>query len=371
MEIDLMTISTHPVTPANIQSELSRIWESLETKSVARACLFNLIFYTQKNHRTAYIERVAQNVVEKFPSRVLFVTLDSATSDDFLKTEVSILSSSKGEFDVACDYIRIDSSKASQERVSSVVLPHLLSDLPVFLIWAEDPSKDDPLRYQLEQFANRLIFDSETTDNLPLFASSILAHHEKTHCDIADLNWARIENWREMLSLAFHSENNCNQIQRCKKITMTYNAQSSAFFCHTHIQSIYLQTWLGCQLGWNLQSMKKEKNALLFTYQGSLHPIEISLVAAEYASLPPGVILSIEIETADKEHFSFQRHLEKLNQITFQHSTHDKCDLPSHYIFSKAESGHSLVKEICHRGTSEHFLKVLHLIKNMNNLNLC
>ena len=48
-----------------------------------------------------------------------------------------------------------------------------------------------------------------------------------------------------------------------------------------------------------------------------------------------------------------------------------ECDLPSHYVFTKAESGQSLVKEICHRGTSEHYLKVLNLVKKMDTLGLC
>ena len=93
------------VSPADIQSALNKIWESLETKNVTRACLFNLIFYTEKNNRSAYMQQIAQKVVEKFPSRVIFISFDKNSAENALKTEVSILSSSKGEFDVACDYI--------------------------------------------------------------------------------------------------------------------------------------------------------------------------------------------------------------------------------------------------------------------------
>lgn len=366
-----MTTASRCVSPADIQSELNRIWESLETTNVARACLFNLIFYTQKNHRTSYIQRIAQKVVEKFPSRVIFISVDKTSTENLLKTEVSILSSSKGEFDVACDYISIDASGPSSERVPFVALPHILPDLPVYLVWGEDPSKGDPLCYQLEQFANRLIFDSETTDNLPRFAASILEQMEKSHCDIADLNWARIESWREMLSMAFYSKDNLDQILRAKKITITYNAQETLFFCHTHIQAIYLQAWLSCQLGWKFQSLEKTSDTFKFSYNGDRGPLEILLYTAQHANLPPGLILSVEIITTDDEHFSFQRHLEILHQITFQHSTRDHCNLPSHYIFTKAESGHSLVKEICHRGTSEHFLKVLNLVNKLDGISLC
>jgi glucose-6-phosphate dehydrogenase assembly protein OpcA len=371
METDLMATTSHPVAPEQIQNELNRIWESLETTNVARACLFNLIFYTQQNHRTAYIQRLAQKVVEKFPSRVIFVIVDKAAKEDALKTEVSILSSSKGEFDVACDYIQINAGGKSYDRVPFVVLPHILPDLPVYMVLAEDPSKDDPLSSQLEQFANRLIFDSESADNLARFASSILAHQAKSNCDIADLNWARMESSRELCSMVFHTAEKLKQIERSKKITITYNSQETHFFCHTKIQAVYLQAWLACQLGWQFVSARKDKDALLFNYKGTAGPIEILLSSAQITTQPPGLILSMDIETLDGEHYSFIRHKELLHQFTYQHSTPDICELPCQYIFTKAESGHSLVKEICRRGTSDHFSKVLNFVKNMDTQGLC
>jgi glucose-6-phosphate dehydrogenase assembly protein OpcA len=362
-----MTASSRAVSPSDIQRELNRIWESLETTNVARACLFNLIFYTEENvTRTPYIQRIAQKVVEKFPSRVIFVTVDKKSEENFLKTEVSILSSSKGEFDVACDYISIQAGGTSQNQVPFVVLPHILPDLPVYLVWGEDPGKGDPLRDQLEQLASRLIFDSESTDDLPRFASSLLELKERSLFAVADLNWARIESWREMLSLAFYSKDNLEKIQRSQTIHMTYNAQESPFFCHTDIQAIYLQAWLACQLGWKFQKLSREKEGLRFLYEGLHGSIEVLFSSTEQAQLPPGLILSVDIATREEEHFCFKRNLNMLHQITLQSSTREQCTLPSHYIFTKAESGHSLVKEICHRGTSEHFCKVLTLVKQMD-----
>lgn len=366
-----MTTTLHPVSPAQIQNELNRIWDSLETKKIARACLFNLIFYTQKNYRTGYIQKIAQKVVEKFPSRVIFVSFDKSSNQDALTTSVSILKSSKGDFDVACDYIQIDASGASHERIPFVVLPHILPDLPVYLVWVEDPSLEDSVCYPLQKFANRLIFDSESTDNLPRFAKSILDRKENLQTDIADLNWARIESWREMLSIAFYSDEKLHQIERATQIKIVYNAQETPFFCHNRIQSYYLQAWLACQLDWKFQALKIDKDAAHFTYQGKFGPIAIAVEPAQHAKLPPGLILSVDVMTSEEVHFNFASSLDHLHHITLQCSTPQSCDLPAQYIFSKAESGHSLVKEICHRGTSEHYVKVLNLLKTMEKLGLC
>lgn len=368
METDLMTTVASPVAPADIQKELNRIWESLETTNVTRACLFNLIFFTKKNSRIPYMQRIAQKVVEKFPSRVIFITVDPDAKDNFLKTGVSILSSSKGEFDVSCDYISIETGGASNEKIPFLLLPHILPDLPVYLLWGQDLKDQDPLFSQIEPFAGRLIFDSETTDNLPQFAVKILKQHELSGCDIADLNWARMESWREMFSLAFHSQERLDQIGRSQKIALTYNSRGTPFFCHTQIQALYFQAWLACQLNWSFKSLSKDKGALSFIYSHKGGNVEITLSHAEYDNLPPGLILSAEILTSEKEHFAFTRNLDILHHVTCVHSTSSKCDLPAHYVLTKAESGHSLVKEISHRGTSEHFLNVLHLIKTMDSL---
>jgi glucose-6-phosphate dehydrogenase assembly protein OpcA len=367
----MSAIALHPVSTEDIQKELNRIWESLETKNVARASLFNLIFYTQKNHRSGYIHRLAQKIVEKFPSRVIFISIDKNATQDFLKTEVSILSSSKGEFDVACDYIQIETGGTHNQRIPFVILPHLLPDLPVYVLYAEDPSIEDQLCDKIGQLAGRMIFDSESTDHLPRFATSVLERHAKLHCDIADLNWGRIESWRDMLSMAFYSEDKLQQIQRAKQIQIVFNAQESTFFCHTHIQAVYLQGWLACQLRWEFQNYKLENKSFRFTYKGEFGPIEISLSSAHHTKLPPGLILSVEVLTKEEELLKFDRNLEQMHQIRFEHSTCSQCDLPSYYIFTKAESGHSLVKEVCHRGTSEHFLKVLNLVKTMESITPC
>lgn len=366
-----MATSLHTVKPELIQQELNRIWESLETTNTTRACLFNLVFYTERNHRTAYIQRIAQSVVKRFPARVIFVAANKDSKEDYLKTDVSILNSSTGENDVACDFIQIEAGGSSQQRIPFLILPHLISDLPVYLVWAEDPCLDDPLFQQLAKFSHRVIFDSETSESLTYFAASLLHHKTYTQTDIADLNWARIETWRDMLSSAFYSEDRLNKIRQAQTIKIIYNAQESAFFCHTQIQSFYVQAWLACQLDWAFERATKEKGEISLFYTSSQLPIRIDLTQASYPQLPPGLILSLEVTTRDGDHFQFQRNLESIHQITLIASSKDRCEMPCNYIFAKAESGHSLVKEICHRGTSEHFLKVLSHLKQMNMQDLC
>lgn len=370
MEIDLMP--THVLSsPADIQSELTRIWDSLEGTGKMRASLFNLIFYTQKNERAAYIRKIAQKVIEKFPSRVILISMDPTSKENYLKTSVSVLPASKGESEIACDMIEIEASGDQQMRIPFVILPHVLPDLPIYLIWAEDPTQANPLCYSLEKFASRIIFDSETADNLPRFAQAVLDQRNKTRTDVADLNWARLETWREVITNTFQSKERLEQLYRTKSIQITFNAQETEFFCHTRTQAIYLQGWLASRLEWQFQDVVKQNGGLKFLYLKNNMPLEVLIKAANYTQFAPGAIVSMELMTDKEEHFAFARNLQLSHQINVTFSTKTSCDLPSIYLFAKGESGQSLVKEITHKGTSQHYLNVLDLMTKMGKLAQC
>lgn len=347
MEAYLMEVS-------EIQSELTRIWDSLEGTNKMRACLFNLILFTHKNERAGYIRTITQKVIERFPSRVIFITVDKKDSGDTLKASASVMTGAQGEYDIICDLIEIEIADNGQKRIPFAILPHILPDLPIYLLWAEDPSEENPLSYQLEKLATRIIFDSEAASDLSKFAQALLKTQRQCGCDVADLNWARTENWRELLSSTFHSQERLKQLKRTKSIQITYNSYETKFFCHTQIQAIYLQGWLASQLNWRLRSATKDQ----LRYQD----VTVDLTTNTNPQLPPGTVISFDLETSDGEKFSFCRGKESPHQINMIISTPEKCDIPSKFIFTKSQSGLSLVNEICHSGTSEHYQKLLQFL---------
>jgi len=362
---------TDIIAPSEIQSELSRIWDSLEGTNKMRASLFNLIFFTKKKARAEYIRAISHKVIEKFPSRVIFITEDTESSDAYLNTQVSVLPSSSGEFDIACDFIQFDVAGNYLERIPFVILPHILPDLPIYVIWAEDPATPTSLFTQLQKLADRIIFDSECTTNLCEFAKHLINFDTKLHCDIADLNWGRMESWRDLLASTFYSTERLNQLQKSTKIQILYNAQETEFYCHTQIQSIYLQGWLATQLGWKFNTMQAEKGKMTFLYERKGGPVEVTLYPEWYQNIKAGTILSVDLETEDQNHFSFGRNLELPHHVSMRFSTLEKCDMPLKYIFAKDESGQSLVKEICHKGTSKHFLNLVKVIQDRKEFSVC
>jgi hypothetical protein len=360
MEDPLMTVEI--IAASEIESELSRIWQSQEKEGKIRASLFNLIFYTKKNLRAQYVQTISQKVVAKFPSRILFITEDAETSENYLHTRASIIPIQQEGAEIACDLIQIDVGGAYKKRVPFVLLPHLLTDLPIYVVWGEDPSENTSLFQQLKKLAHRLIFDSESAQSLGTFANTLTALSKTPSQDIADLNWARMESWRELIASTFYTQERLEKLQKTSRIQILYNAQESAFCCHTQIQALYLQCWLSTQLGWKLEAISEKENASVFSYSNDKKKIEITLYPEWQAHIKAGSILSVDLETEEQDHFSFGRNLDLPHHVSMRFSTLEHCDMPLKYIFAKDESGQSLVKEICHKGTSQHFL---HVLKNI------
>jgi hypothetical protein len=362
-----MATATIPVS--QIHAELSRMWDSLEGAGKMRASLFNLIFYVQNLQRLDYFRKVAKAVIEKFPSRVFLIVSDKKAAKDYLDAKVSVIAPQQEQSDIYCDFIEFQVSGSQENRVPFVLLPHILPDLPIYVVWDHDPTIEDPISHQLEAFATRMIFDSESTCNLAEFAKALIEHQKESHCDIADLNWARMQNWRDLFVSSFYTDERLEALKNAKTMQIQYNAVETPFFCHNHIQALYLQGWLACQLGWKFETLQKTKDqGFSLSYSTKKQKVSITLKPVSSSNLSSGTILSVDFVTGSEEHYSFCRHPEVPSHIMMNISSKEKCELPTQFIFPKGERGQSLVKEICYKGTSSHFLKVLQLFSTIPSL---
>lgn len=362
--------SEYIVEPAKIEHQLNAMWDLLRGKGKTRASLFNLVIYTEKNFRVDYLYSIAQKLIERFPSRILFVTIDGDLEKNTIKTSVSAISSESEQNSVACDFINILLSPDNKERAPFLLFPHLITDLPTYLLWGDDPTKKDPVAKEIEKLATRVIFDSELADDLSLFASSVMAHQFYSGSDVADLNWARIEGWRQLFAETFKTQDQLESLKKAQELHITYNCKGSPYFTHTKIQALYLQAWISTLLGWEFKSCKKssEETRILYTHQSK--EISIKLIPFSDASYPPGRIIEISLRNSAGEHYLFKRSKGFSHMIDIGYSTPFFCRLTSQFIFDKYESGITLVKEIFHKGTSDHFSKVLKAISEIKNKDL-
>jgi glucose-6-phosphate dehydrogenase assembly protein OpcA len=356
--------SEYIVDPSKIEHQLTTIWSALQGTGKTRACLFNLIIYTHKNKRIDYFYKVAQKVIGKFPSRIIFVTINDNAPSDTLKTSVAVMSSESEVNPIACDLINITLSEENKERAPFMILPHILADLPVYLLWADDPSQNDLVSHKLEKLATRVIFDSECADNLPSFAKACLQHNETSHSDIADLNWARTEGWRQLFAETFKSQERLAVLNQANSIQIYFNDLETEFFSHNKIQALYFQGWLALRMHWSFKTSKVTKEGIVLEYDNQGSSLSITLSPRNLKEVAPGRILEVQLLSKQDETFHFTRSKQYPHLINIEYSTKHFCLLPTQFIFDRYESGQSLVKEIFHQGTSVHFLSLLKLLSS-------
>jgi glucose-6-phosphate dehydrogenase assembly protein OpcA len=81
---------------------------------------------------------------------------------------------------------------------ASVVLPLLVSDLPVFIRWRGEPPWGAPELEQLVGVVDRLIVDSTEWDDLPFAYRHLVELFPRVAA--SDIAWARTSRWRSLLA---------------------------------------------------------------------------------------------------------------------------------------------------------------------------
>ena len=81
---------------------------------------------------------------------------------------------------------------------ASIVLPLLISDLPVFLRWRGMPPWRSPELEQLVDVVDRLVVDSTEWDELPHSYAHLAVLFDRVA--VSDIAWARTSRWRRLLA---------------------------------------------------------------------------------------------------------------------------------------------------------------------------
>ena len=357
----MRTETLNYIKVSEIESALEALWEKHSNTNTIRASLFNLVIYVKKDLREEYLSQLAKNMIRKYPCRMIVITEFENTGEDYLRTYVSDMLPEEGS-SIFCDLINFEVSGSYRERIPFVVLPHLLADKPVYLLWGDDPLKNDPISIKLENRATRTIFDSDSTQNLEDFASMVLKHQEKVFCDIGDLNWARCSPWRNLFAHSFNSAQALHCLEDAKDIHIVFNGSETKDLAHTRIQSMYFQGWLATRLGWKCDTVLSTKDDLCFKYKTNQGLTNLTLSAGSKSDLPSGRILTVDIESHGSEKISFIRSKKNVNKISMHHCSNAICDMPVYHLFNKEMVGRSMKDEVYSQGTDPSFMKVLEFI---------
>lgn len=362
-----VTQPSQQIQVPNIEEELNQIWDSNLAKDKIRANLFTLIIYAYDKRRQQFLNDIVEAILEKFPCRLIFIKGNEDPESDYLNVTVSTVTSSKKDTQalIACDQIVIEVGLKQLKRVPFLVLPHILPDLPVHLLWGQDPTTEHEIFPHLQQFASRIIFDSDWINDLQIFSEKILEIIKKEPIDVLDLNWAMIFGWIDVMNTIFHSKDDYIHLYHAKDLLITYNSKKTEYVHHPEIQAIYLQGWLASCLKWNFKNIQKYEDSTKLIYNNGEHDITVTLFPQQQAQSQSGSILSIDLSTTTDHYYLIARKLGQAKVIVHISSL-DKCELPLTLPLPDTKQGIPFLKEIFYYGTSQHYCQMLQTLQRIN-----
>jgi hypothetical protein len=218
-------------------------------------------------------EATLDGMAERHPSRTL-ILVPKPDEPDGLDAELSVRCFTAGERQICGEVIELHLRGNRTLAPASIVLPLLLSDLPVFCRWRGKPAFGEPAWEQLVGVVDRLIVDSTEWDGLHF--DELAAVFELTA--VSDLAWARLHAWRVVLA-------GCWPEIREQEIHIAGPMAEAAL----------LYGWLGSRLGRAIAAPTSDAE-LSVRLGGEL------LAPPEREALSPSDLLSAELDRIERDH---------------------------------------------------------------------
>ncbi len=191
--------SGEDVTIAQIERELARLrYESSEEGSQPnlRTSVMTHIAWVPPAWQHAAEETLA-GMAERHPSRTLLL-VPRPEEDDGLDAFVSVRCFPIGDRAICGEVVELTLRGSRASAPASIVLPLLISDLPVFLRWRGQPEWSSPAFEQLLGVTDRLVVDSTEWPDLPSAYGDLAELFDRVAA--SDIAWDRTERWRGLLA---------------------------------------------------------------------------------------------------------------------------------------------------------------------------
>jgi hypothetical protein len=224
------------VTIAQIERELARLRYESSAESAQpnlRTSVMTHIAWVPPEWQHAAEETLA-GMAERHPSRTLLL-VPRPDEEDGLDALVSVRCFPIGDRAICGEVVELTLRGARAAAPASIVLPLLISDLPVFLRWRGQPEWGSPVFEQLLGVTDRLVVDTTEWPGIPAAYGELAAFFDRVI--VSDIAWDRTERWRGLLASLWPG------IAEVKTVRV-HGTQSQAQLLHG-----WLVSRLGHQLG--------------------------------------------------------------------------------------------------------------------------
>ncbi|MBD3385623.1 hypothetical protein GF407_11945 [candidate division KSB1 bacterium] len=262
-----LTIGT-PVALRDIEKKLTSLWQESADKEagkpVIRASTINFIVLSHHPDQVESINRVVSEISDHHPSRIIVALVDPDSSSADISARISLQCNLNVAMNkqICFEQVVLETGPGGFAKLSGIILPLLLPDLPVFLWMADNQFELIDDLHPLHGAIDRLLIESSgMVDDWSAFQryrKQLLDINERM--GISDLHWGYLTEWREALAQFFDQPARQDWLENIREITLLHKSGGAS------IDGLFLVAWMASRLGWTLNSVSdREKLLIKFT----------------------------------------------------------------------------------------------------------
>jgi glucose-6-phosphate dehydrogenase assembly protein OpcA len=251
---------------------------------VTRAALVTLVVVVRGDRAATEATAMIAQITVHAPCRAILVNLREEEGAESVSAWVSAhCHRVSGGRQVCCEQITVAAGPDGVAHVPAIVVPLLIPDMPVFVHWpgyfadaALDglPSGNAGIRALasgLREHADYIVFDSARSDD-PARTVGVMAalmNEAGLHAEPRDLNWSRLNPWREAVADLFEPADFRGWITELESIRIE---SSGGMPCDDGaacpLRPLLLLSWVTGRLGWKRSGGIRKDGGFRLTWEG-------------------------------------------------------------------------------------------------------
>ncbi|HLZ23057.1 MAG TPA: glucose-6-phosphate dehydrogenase assembly protein OpcA [Ktedonobacterales bacterium] len=280
--------SLRPVNLESVESELDNMWREANARTAmaggqaySRNSVLTLVAFTPSIQRAHQVINLVHSMTTTHPSRAIVIAADPSDSGDSITSSIGTYvgadAASYGE-----DILVVAQTNAIR-HLPGVVLPMIVSGLPAFLRWTDEPPWGTDLLEALVDGSDRFIVDTSEMSDVPRSFTALadLVRRKKSRCAVSDVSWSYQSPWREIVAQFFDPAPLRPYLDAIERVTIEYAVRDEDAPLNTG-QAYLFAGWLTSRLGWRVERTPHDRGSesQQFTLRtGSERPIMMEINA--------------------------------------------------------------------------------------------
>ena len=288
--------SGRAVDAARIEAELAKLRHyaagqpSQGEGFALRTSLLNLVIYAEDEEAAQEAGRVIAGLSSHHASRALILIARHTEVESRIDAQLTAHCHIAPGLDqqVCCEEVTLTVNGPAARHLHSVIIPLLVPDLPVYVWWPGQLPDDHHTFDEVLETADQLIVDSghfsDQAGGLARLAGLVL---ERGDPPIGDLNWERLQPWRQLLAEYCQAAPSRQPLTDVRSVKIGFARGGG----EASSQALLLLGWLASLFGWDAVVSRRDTAVL---HQDG-HRVSVEMRSREYAGLDPGWLVSVSL----------------------------------------------------------------------------